>query len=300
MKRCLWIVAVLASTFACSGEREGLVIGSKNFSEQIVLAEIMAQQIERRTDITVERRLNLGGTIVCHRALVAGQIDLYPEYTGTSFVVILREKVISEPRVVYERVKAEYDERFQVAVGQPFGFENTYALLIRGEDAKRLGATTLSDIVPHSASWQAGVGHEFIERADGYSGLVETYGLRFDTPPLAMDLNLVYRAIEEGKVDLIVGNSTDARIVSLDLVQLTDDRGYFPPYEAVPMVRKETLARYPEIAPALAELAGTITTDEMRRMNYQVDVEHQDAAQVAKEFLDGLETTEAAGAGSNC
>ena len=299
MKRCLWIVAVLASTFACSGEREGLVIGSKNFSEQIVLAEIMAQQIERRTDITVERRLNLGGTIVCHRALVAGQIDLYPEYTGTSFVVILREKVISEPRVVYERVKAEYDERFQVAVGQPFGFENTYALLIRGEDAKRLGATTLSDIVPHSASWQAGVGHEFIERADGYSGLVETYGLRFDTPPLAMDLNLVYRAIEEGKVDLIVGNSTDARIVSLDLVQLTDDRGYFPPYEAVPMVRKETLARYPEIAPALAELAGTITTDEMRRMNYQVDVEHQDAAQVAKEFLDGLETAEAAGAGSN-
>ena len=299
MKRCLWIVAVLASTFACSGEREGLVIGSKNFSEQIVLAEIMAQQIERRTDITVERRLNLGGTIVSHRALVAGQIDLYPEYTGTSFVVILREKVISEPRVVYERVKAEYDERFQVAVGQPFGFENTYALLIRGEDAKRLGATTLSDIVPHSASWQAGVGHEFIERADGYSGLVETYGLRFDTPPLAMDLNLVYRAIEEGKVDLIVGNSTDARIVSLDLVQLTDDRGYFPPYEAVPMVRKETLARYPEIAPALAELAGTITTDEMRRMNYQVDVEHQDAAQVAKEFLDGLETAEAAGAGSN-
>ncbi len=299
MKRCLWIVAFLASTFACSGEREGLVIGSKNFSEQIVLAEIMAQQIERRTDITVERRVNLGGTIVCHRALVAGQIDLYPEYTGTSFVVILREKVISEPRVVYERVKAEYDERFQVAVGQPFGFENTYALLIRGEDAKRLGATTLSDIVPHSASWQAGVGHEFIERADGYSGLVEAYGLRFDTPPLAMDLNLVYRAIEEGKVDLIVGNSTDARIVSLDLVQLTDDRGYFPPYEAVPVVRKETLARYPEIAPALAELAGTITTDEMRRMNYQVDVEHQDAAQVAKEFLDGLETAEAAGAGSN-
>ena len=299
MKRCLWIVAVLASTFACSGEREGLVIGSKNFSEQIVLAEIMAQQIERRTDITVERRLNLGGTIVCHRALVAGQIDLYPEYTGTSFVVILREKVISEPRVVYELVKAEYDERFQVAVGQPFGFENTYALLIRGEDAKRLGATTLSDIVPHSASWRAGVGHEFIERADGYSGLVETYGLRFDTPPLAMDLNLVYRAMEEGEVDLIVGNSTDARIVSLDLVQLTDDRGYFPPYEAVPVVRKETLARYPEIAPALAELAGTITTDEMRRMNYQVDVEHQDAARVAKEFLDGLETAEAAGAGSN-
>ena len=299
MKRCLLIGAVLASTFACSGERDGLVIGSKNFSEQIVLAEIMAQQIERRTDITVERRLNLGGTIVCHRALVAGQIDLYPEYTGTSFVVILREKVISEPRVVYERVKAEYEERFQVAVGQPFGFENTYALLIRGEDAKRLGATTLSDIVPHSASWQVGVGHEFIERADGYSGLVETYGFRFDTPPLAMDLNLVYRAIEEGKVELIVGNSTDARIVSLDLVQLTDDRGYFPPYEAVPVVRKQTLARYPEIAPALAELAGTITTDEMRRMNYQVDVEHQDAAQVAKEFLDGLETAEAAGAGSN-
>ena len=299
MKRCLLIGAVLASTFACSGERDGLVIGSKNFSEQIVLAEIMAQQIERRTNVTVERRLNLGGTIVCHRALVAGQIDLYPEYTGTSFVVILREKVISEPRVVYERVKAEYEERFQVAVGQPFGFENTYALLIRGEDAKRLGATTLSDIVPHSASWQAGVGHEFIERADGYSGLVETYGLRFDTPPLAMDLNLVYRAMEEGKVDLIVGNSTDARIVSLDLVQLTDDRGYFPPYEAVPVVRKQTLARYPEIASALAELAGTITTDEMRRMNYQVDVEHQDAAQVAKEFLDGLETAEAAGAGSN-
>ena len=299
MKRCLLIVAFLVSTFSCSGEPESLVIGSKNFSEQLVLAEIMAQQIERRTDITVKRRVNLGGTIVCHRALVAGQIDLYPEYTGTSFVVILRAKMISEPRAVYERVKAQYGERFEVEVGKPFGFENTYALLIRAEEAKRLGVTTLSDIVPHSASWQAGVGHAFIERADGYSGLIETYGFRFDTPPLAMDLNLVYRAIAEGKVDLVVGNSTDARIVSLNLVQLTDDRGYFPPYEAVPMVRKEALARFPGVGPALAELAGTITTDEMRRMNYQVDVEHRDPAQVARDFLDGMKPGEPAVGTSN-
>ena len=153
--------------------------------------------------------------------------------------------------------------------------------------------------MPHSASWQAGVGYEFIERADGYSGLIGTYGFRFDTPPLAMDLNLVYRAIAEGKVDLVVGNSTDARIVSLNLVQLTDDRGYFPPYEAVPMVRKEALARYPGVGPALAELAGTITTDEMRRMNYQVDVEHRDPAQVARDFLDGRKPGEPAVGTSN-
>ena len=299
MNRCFLIVLLLVPTFACSVEREGLVIGSKNFSEQIILAEIMAQQIERHTDILIERRTNLGGTMVCHKALIAGQIDLYPEYTGTSFAVVLREKTISKPHVVYERVKTEYDMRFHVAVGQPFGFENTYALLIRSEDAARLEVKTLSDIVPHSGSWQAGVGHEFIERADGYSGLIEAYGFRFDTPPLAMDLNLVYRAIEEGKVDIIVGNSTDARIVLLGLAQLTDDRGYFPPYEAVPLVRKEVLVRYPEVALALAGLAGTISTDEVRRMNYRVDVEHSDPAQVAKEFLDGLKAAKAFGAYTN-
>ncbi len=289
MKRILLILISALIIPGCT-ERDYLVVGSKNFTEQIILAKLLAQQIERRTGIEVERKSNLGGTLVCHRALEAGQIDLYPEYTGTAFAAILREEIISDPKKVYERVKAEYARQFRVHVAVPFGFENTYAILIRKQEAERLGIQRLSEAGPHSSAWRAGMGHEFLERADGYPGLVETYGLKFSGEPLAMDLNMTYRAIADEKVDLIVGNSTDAQIEAMNLFPLADDRRYFPPYEAVPVVREAALKKYPKLRGALEELGGKINTEQMRRMNYLVDIEKKSPREVAREFLEGLET----------
>ena len=288
MKWWLQIGLILLLSSACSRGPKPLVVGSKNFTEQIILAEILAQQIEWRTGLEVELRANLGGTLVCHRAMLAGQIDLYPEYTGTAFAVILKQQVVTDPRGVYDRVRAEYEQRFAVHVGDPFGFENTYAVLIRKQEAHRLKVRTLSDIVPHAPKLKIGIGHEFMERADGYLGLIKAYGLRFGAPPRTMDLNLIYRAIAGRKVDVIVGNSTESQIAALDLFQLTDDRQYFPPYEAIPLVREEVLRKHPEIRSALAELAGSISTEQIRRLNYLVDLERQRPRQVVEEFLDRL------------
>ena len=288
MRRWLKIGLILLLSSACSRGPRPLVVGSKNFTEQIILAELLAQQIERRTGLEVERRANLGGTLVCHRALLAGQIDLYPEYTGTALAVILKQQGITDPQGVYDRVRAEYEQRFAVHVGDPFGFENTFAVLMRKQQAHRLRVRTLSDIVPHAPKLQIGIGHEFMERADGYPGFIKTYGLRFGAPPRTMDLNLVYRAIAERKVDLIVGNSTESQIAALDLLQLTDDRRYFPPYQAVPLVREKALRKHPKIRSALAELAGSISTEQMRRLNYGVDLERKRPRQVVEEFLDRL------------
>ena len=289
MKRFIFVLISIFIITGC-GERDYLVVGSKNFTEQIILAELLAQQIERRTGIEVERKSNLGGTLVCHRSLEAGQIDLYPEYTGTAFAVILREEIISDPKKVYRRVKAEYARQFRVHVAVPFGFENTYAVLIRKQEAERLKIQTLTQAGPHSSAWRAGVGHEFLERADGYPGLVETYGLKFSGEPLAMDLNMTYRAIADEKVDLIVGNSTDAQIEAMNLFPLADDRRYFPPYEAVPVVREAALKKYPKLREALEELGGKIDTEQMRRMNYLVDIEKRSPGEVVREFLKDLET----------
>jgi osmoprotectant transport system permease protein len=259
-----------------------VTVGSKDFTESILLAEIVAQMLEAK-NIEVDRRFDLGGNLG-HSALVAGNIDLYPEYTGTSFTAILHHQPITDPKAVYDQVKREYAQQFQVDVSPPLGFDNTFAILVRGEDARRLNLKTISDAAGHARPWQAGFGHDFIVRPDGYPGFSRTYGLQFAAVN-EMSLDLTYTALSTKKVDLIAGNSTDGRIASLDLVQLEDNKHYFPPYEGVFVTRQDALERVPALREVLAKLAGAITTDEMRKLNYEVDGAKRDKKNVVREWL---------------
>jgi glycine betaine/choline ABC-type transport system substrate-binding protein len=262
-----------------------IVIGSKNFTEQLVLGEIIAQQIENRTHLPVERRFYLAGSYICHQAILGGRIDIYPEYTGTALTAILKLQPSSNPQEVYNQVKNQYASRFNLEVGQTFGFNDTFAIEIRGEDARRLGLTTISQAAAYTPKWRAGFGYEFMERPDGYKGLAATYGLHFAEPPRIMDLGLLARALKDKQLDLAAGNTTDGLIPALDLFVLADDKHYFPPYEAVPIIRHEMLALHPEVGKALSELAGKISDDDMRQLNYAVDGQHGDVKQVVREFL---------------
>lgn len=280
------VVFLIALLVSCGpGRQDTIVIGSKNFSEQALLGEILAQHLEARTRIPVVRRFYLAGSYICQQALLAGRIDTYVEYTGTALTAILHDPIERDPTAVLKRVRAEYKQRFGLNVMPSLGFDNTFAIVIRGKDARRLHLKTISDAAPYSSHWRAGFGFEFSERPDGYPGLAELYGLRFAESPRILDLGLLYRALLEKQVDLVAGNSTDGLLAAHDLVTLDDDKHYFPPYEAVPVVREDTLARHPEVRDALKDLAGRISTAEMQTMNNAVDGEHRDAADVAREFL---------------
>lgn len=276
-------VFLSALALACGGDR--IVVASKNFTEQTILAELVVQQIERRTQLNVKRRFYLGGTFVCHRAITSGEVDIYVEYTGTALTAILEIPPLPNPDAVYDTVARIYAERFDLVWGEPLGFSNTFAILVRGSVARRLGLETISDAAEHAPAWRPGFGYEFMEREDGFAGLKETYSLEFAAPPKTMELGLTYRALAEGQVDLIAGNSTDGLIRALDLKHLRDDRNYFPPYEAAPVVRRAVLDSHPEVGEALDELAGRISDDEMRRLNYLADVEHRDVTVVVSEWL---------------
>ena len=278
--------AFLAFLTACGPSRQNLiVVGSKNFTEQLILGEIIAQQIENKTHLPVERRFYLAGTFICQQAILAGRIDIYPEYTGTALTAVLKEKPSADREKVYTQVKTEYARRFNLAVGDPFGFNDTFAIEIRGDDARRLNLKTISQAAPYTPNWRAGFGYEFMERPDGYKGFVATYGLRFAASPQIMDLGLLTRALKDKQVDLIAGNTTDGLIPALDLTVLEDDKHYFPPYEAVPIIRQQTITIHPEIRQALDELAGKISDDEMRQLNYAVDGQHRDVKEAVREFL---------------
>lgn len=278
------VLACLFAAAGCSGS-DRIVISSKNFTEQVILGELLAQHLENRTNLEVDRRLNMAGTFICHEGLVSGQIDMYVEYTGTALAAILEEPPMTDSGAVLSRVREVYRERFGVEWTEPFGFSNTFAILVRGADADALGLETISDAAPYTTEWRAGFGYEFAEREDGYRGLVEAYELAFPDPPREMDLGLVYQALADREVDLVAANSTDGLIDLLDLRMLEDDRNYFPPYDAVPVVRQETLNAHPEIRPALEMLGGLISEEEMRQMNYRVDGEREDVARVVAEFL---------------
>jgi osmoprotectant transport system substrate-binding protein len=262
-----------------------IVVGSKNFSEQALLGEIVAQHLEARTHREVTRRFYLAGSYICQQALLAGRIDLYVEYTGTALTAILHDPLQSDSAAVLRRVRNEYRQRFGLEVLPSLGFNNTFAIVVRGQDARRLHLKTISDAAPFAHEWRAGFGYEFMERPDGFAGLARTYGLAFGETPRVLDLGLLYRALLEKQVDFVAGNSTDGLLAARDLTMLEDDKHYFPPYEAVPVVRADALARFPEMRAALLELAGKISDEEMRRMNFEVDGEHRDIADVAREFL---------------
>ena len=233
----------------------------------------------------MERRFYLAGTYICQQAILAGRIDIYPEYTGTALTAVLKENPQNNRQEVYGRVKADYAQRFNLVVGPPLGFNDTFAIEIRGDDARRLHLTTISQAARFTPQWRAGFGYEFMERPDGYKGFAATYGLHFVRPPRIMDLGLLTRALTNHQVDLIAGNMTDGLIPALDLYVLEDDRNYFPPYEAVPIIRRETLTLHPEVGRALDALAGKISDEEMRQLNYAVDGQHRDVKEVVREFL---------------
>jgi osmoprotectant transport system substrate-binding protein len=281
----VWLAITLMLLGGCGQKRpDKIIVGSKFFTEQVVLAELLAQHIEARTGIPVERKTNLGGTLLVQKAMLAGGLDLYVEYTGTALTAVLNETPQGDSKSVYERVKKEYGERFGFEVTAPLGFENTFAMVIRGEDAKKFNLQKLSDITALASKWRAGVGYEFLERPDGFTGLCERYNLKFGEKPRVMDLGLIYRALVDHQVDVVAGNSTDGLISALGLVALEDDRHYFPPYDAVPVVRTATLERFPTLRGALAELAGKVSASDIRQMNYAVDGMHREPAAVVSEF----------------
>jgi osmoprotectant transport system substrate-binding protein len=274
-----------ASLTGCRRARQNtVVVGSKNFTEQIILAEVLAQQIEAHTGLRVDRRLNLGGTLICHRAMLAGQMDLYAEYTGTALAAVLGQPSSNDRELVYRKVRDTYRDRFDFDVGPPLGFNNTFAIVVRSEDAQRLKLRTISDLAPHAPQWRAGFGYEFMERSDGYPGLARAYGLKFAAAPSIMDLGLLYRALKEHQVDVVAGSSTDGLIIALGMVILEDDRRFFPPYQAVTILRGGALREHPELRGTLDVLGGKISDDQMRQMNHAVDAQQRDPAAVAREF----------------
>ena len=260
------------------------VIGTKNFTEQVVLGELLAQEIEAKSHLKVERRFYLAGSYICQQALVSGRIDAYVEYTGTALTAILKQPLDRDQQRVLDTVRRLYAQRYNVTVAPPLGFENTFAMIIRGDDARRYNLRTLSQAAQYTPQWKLGVGYEFEQRPDGLPGLSKVYGLKFDGPPRTMDLGLLYRAINAHQVDMIAGNSTDGPIQAFGLTVLEDDKHYFPPYQAVPLVRDDALQRWPQIRTALDALAGKITADDMRSMNEAVDGQHRDPAAVVREF----------------
>ncbi|MFN7413579.1 MAG: glycine betaine ABC transporter substrate-binding protein [Dolichospermum sp.] len=261
-----------------------IIIGSKNFTEQVILGELLAQHIENHTKLKVDRRFNLGGTFIAHEAVKAGKIAGYVEYTGTSFTTILKEKPISDPESVYKKVKEYYDQKLKLAVMKPLGFENTFAMIIRGEDAKKWQIKSLSEAGKYTPQIKAGFGYEFLERADGYPGLSKTYNLKFANIK-QMELGLMYQALKEKQVDFIAANSTDGLIPVLNLVILEDDKKYFPPYQAIPIFNQEILRKYPELTDTINQLGGKISTTAIQKMNYQVDNQSQPVEKVVSEWL---------------
>ena len=275
---------------ACAPPRSShVVIGAKDFTEQVVLGELLAQEIEASGGGPVERRFWLAGSYLCQQALVSDRIDGYVEYTGTALTAILKQPLDRDAARVDETVARLYEQRYQVRMGPGLGFEDTFAMVVRGDDARRLGLKTISDVVrvdrqapPPIA--RLGVGYEFAERPDGLAGLSAAYGLRFEGDPRTMELGLLYRSLAAKQVDIVAGNSTDGAITALNFVALEDDKHYFPPYEAVPLVREDSLKRWPQIGVAMQRLAGRVDAEEMRAMNLAVDGQKRDVGDVVREF----------------
>lgn len=283
MDRAKTLACIVALLAGCSRPQR-IVVASKNFTEQVLLGEILAQQIERRLGVGVERKLNLGGTMLAHEALAKGDIDLYPEYTGTALTAVLKQTPVTDPAAALEQVRTAYRRQWRLEWLPPLGFNDTFAMIVRGETARSGNLKTLSE-ASAKQSWRLGVGYEFQQRPDGLSGLVKSYGLRLEGAPVTMDLGLLYAALEARRVDLIAANSTDGLASAMDVVILSDDRRYFPPYECAVVARQDTLDRFPKLRGALDELSGKLPDDVMRHLNYEVDGKKRPVAEVAAGFL---------------
>lgn len=279
---------LLAGLAACSSSSSALRVGSKNFTEQVVLGEIIAQHLEHRLHTKVERRLNLGGTLLAHQALLNREIDLYPEYTGTALTAILKDPPDNDPVRVLARVRAEYLNRFHVEWLNPLGIDNSFAMVVSGPDARSKRLENLSDAAMVASGWYLGVGYEFQQRPDGLAALDRTYHVHWIGSPQSMDLGLLYKALEGGQVSMIAANATDGLLSKLDLKVLADDGHAFPPYQVSIAAGQQRLNETPGMREALLELSGKFTNQTMQQLNYQVDGEHRPVSQVAADFLKGI------------
>lgn len=279
---CLTVIAAMAISTACSKPR-ALVVGSKNFTEQSILAEIIAQHVERKLSIPVERRFNLGGTLLAHQSVTTGAIDLYPEYTGTALLAILKQEPLSGAAATLEKVRQEYS-RLNVEWLPPLGFNNSFAMVIPGALARTREIEKLSD-APKYSEWQLGMGYEFSDRKDGYTNLISNYDIKQKSAPRSMDLGLLYKALEQNQVNMVAANMTDGMLAKMDVKVLEDDKEIFPPYEACIVVRSEALNTFPELRSTLEQLSGKISGEQMRKLNYQADVEHKPLREIATAFL---------------
>jgi glycine betaine/choline ABC-type transport system substrate-binding protein len=280
------VIPLLGLALAGCGPKPVVVVGSKNFTEQALLGEIVAQHLEQRLHIAVGRKFNLGGTLLAQGALTSGGIDLYPEYTGTALTAVLKRQPRNDPAAVLQEVREAYQKQWKLRWLAPLGFDNTFAMMVRGEDARH-GIRTLSQAAA-ARPWRLGAGYEFKQRADGLPGLLRTYGLRLKEDAVTMDLGLLYAALKSRKVDMIAASSTDGLAAVLDVAMLQDDRRYFPPYECALVVREDSLQRVPGLEAALSELSGRLPEPVMRKLNFGVDGEHRPPAQVAQSFLSTL------------
>jgi len=279
------LIFVLSFTLMGCSKDDKVVIGSKDFSENVVVGEMLAQLIENHTDLKVERKLNMGGTFVCFEAIKNGDIDIYPEYTGTGLTAQLKMDVITNPDEAYQVVSDEFNKQFDIKWMQPFGFNNTYTLAVSNDVYEKYGIETFSDLAKVSDQLVFGAEHEFFDRQDGYDGLIEKYGIEFKGEPKKMNVSLKYQAIGNGDMDVTDAFATDGPIMKYNLKVLKDDKGFFPPYYAAPIVRNETLKAHPELEEVLNMLAGRIDDATMTELNYKIDVEGQDIETVAKDFL---------------
>jgi osmoprotectant transport system substrate-binding protein len=270
-----------------------IIIGAKNFTEQVVLGELLAQEIEsvyaaEGHPERVDRRFYLAGSYICQQALASGRIDAYVEYSGTALTAILKQPLPPpgqrDPAAILATIRALYASRYHVRVEPPLGFEDTFAMVVRADDARRLNLHTISDAARIARQLRLGVGYEFESRPDGLPGLSAAYNLHFAGSPRTMDLGLLYRALADHQVDIVAGNSTDGPIQALGFVLLEDDRHYFPPYEAVPLVREDSIVRHPEIQIAMDKLAGKVTAEEVQAMNDAIDGKHEDVTAVVRTF----------------
>ena len=277
-----------ASGDGSASKGDTVVIGSKNFTEQMIVGNIMADRIEANTDLKVDRKLHLGGTSVCSEAIKKGGsesgIDIYMEYTGTGLVDILNMEPTTDADEAYNTVKKEYKDKWDIDWLERWGFNNTYTLAVKKDFAEKNNLKTYSDLGRLADKLTLGCTMEFVERKDGYPGLKEKYGYDFKNVK-GMDMGVRYTAIDNDDVQVISATSTDGQLISYNLKTLEDDKKFFPPYDAAPIVRGEVLKKHPEIADELNKLADTITDEDMQKLNYQVDGEGKDEAEVAKEYL---------------
>lgn len=283
------LTAVCVAAFCgagCATQKAALVVGSKNLTEQTILGEILAQHLERRLHVKVERKLNLGGTLVAHQALVAGQIDLYPEYTGTALTAVLKQKPMQDPAAVLDAVRALYRAEWKLDWLNPLGFNNTFAMIVMQKEADKNNLRTLSQAAA-AHPWRLGIGYEFAERPDGLDGLLSTYGMHMADAPQSMDLGLLYTALKDDQVDMIAASATDGQISNMKVRVLDDDKHYFPPYQCAVIVREAAEERLPGLRAALDELSGKISDEKMRKLNAEVDVDHRPEWKVASDFLNG-------------